>query len=197
MSPWDKYKIAMTDKEEWKLKRDRGEFDKKDKSGKTIRPDEPPENIIGFNPGMFKIRDDRGDTWNVTGSDGFRVTRKKDEWGNHMWKTRGLPALTPAQIDVRNKLYVGNRWITPDVADKIMEDSFGTGRFLDTLYKRLGIDPDSKGARRLKRLSSKAVILLRQHPFLDDPVWAFWYILNGTWEYVTEAGKEITKEVAK
>lgn len=178
-----KYDIAMTDLEEWTMKKKRGE----------ITEDKPPSLVIGYNPAVFSLKDERGDKWNITGADGFKVTRKKKTWGNHMKSTRDIPALTASEIEMQNKIYVGNRWLMKKKAEEILEDSFGFSQYINKFYKSRGLDPYSKGAMRLKKYTAKAWLILRQHPLFDDPKWAFWSILN---EYV-EFGKEVSKEMQK
>lgn len=182
-----KYDIAMTDLEEWEMKKRRGE----------IKEDHPPSIIMGYNPAVFKIKDERGDSWNVKGADGFRVTRKKKEWGNHMKKTRDIQAMTSSQIELENRLYVGNRWLTKHKAEEILENSFGLAQVVNKICRDRGWDSKSKQARFLKKWGSKAALLLRQHPLFDDPVWAFWNILNELKEYGEEVQKEMVKSIAK
>ena len=182
-NPWEAYDITMTDKEEWEMKKKRG--------------DAKGECPSGYNPAVFKIRDERGDTWNVTGADGFRMTRKTKEWGNHMKRMYDVPAITSAEIEVENKVFVGNRWLTKEKGEHILEDSFGLSRFVNKFYKDRGWDPNSKGAKLMKKYGTKAWLLLRQHPLFDDPVWAFWNILNELKEYGAEVQKEMLKDIAK
>lgn len=184
-SPLDKYDIAMTDLEEWEMKKKRGE--------ETV--EHPPANIIGYTPAYFSIKDDRGDKWNVVGADGFRVTRQHKIWGNHMKDTRDVPALTAAEIELQNKVYVGNRWLMKDTAEEILEDSFGMSKMVNRICKTMNWDEHSKGAKLIKKYGSKAILLLRKHPLFDDPVWAFWNILNEFNEFRIEVGKEMGKEL--
>jgi len=181
-----KYDIAMTDLEEWKLKKKRGE----------VEGEHPPASVIGYTPATFSLKDERGDKWNVTGADGFRVTRKKKTWGNHMKSTRNIPGLTAAEIETQNKLYVGNRWLMKETAEEILENSFGLSQQINRFYKDRGWNPNSKAAKFMKKWGTKAVLLLRQHPLFDDPVWAFWNILNELKEYGAEVQKDMLKEVA-
>jgi hypothetical protein len=194
-SPLNKYDITMTDLEEWELKRDRGELDTKDSDGKSVRPKHPPSHIIGYTPAIFNIKDERGDKWNVIGADGFRVTRQHKIWGNHMKDTRDIPGLTAAEIELQNKVYVGNRWIMKETAEEILEDSFGMSKMVNRICKTMNWDEHSKGAKLIKKYGSKAILLLRKHPLFDDPVWAFWNILNEFNEFRVEVQKEMTKEL--
>lgn len=183
-----KYEIAMTDLEWWNLKKARGEISVDEKA--------PPEAVLGINPAVYKIKDDRGDSWNVVGADGFKVTKKKMEWGNHMKKTRDIPGLTAKDIETEMRLYVGNRWLpSKEVGERILEGSLGLGQMIDHYYKNRGWDANkSNFAKFIKHYGSKAVMLLRQHPLFDDPVWAFWSIINEYWEFTREAGKEVGKQ---
>lgn len=182
---WNKYDIAMTDLEEWQMRKKRGE-----EVG-----EKPPEAVIGFNPAVFKIRDERGDTWNVKGSDGFRVTRNRKTWRNHLLDTRDVPPLTPSQMELEHRLMVANGLLpNKEIAEEILESSFGISQLVDRICKDRGWDPKSKSAKKIKKYGSKAILLLRKHPLFDDPVWAFWNILNTLKEYGEEVGKEIVKE---
>lgn len=178
------YEIAMTDLEFWEMRKKRGEKDMESKP-------------LGINPATFKIKDESGDSWNVVGADGFKVTKKKMERGNHMWKTRELPGLTAKDIEVEMKLYVGNRWLpNKHVGHHILEDSMGLSQTINQFYKNRGWNVDeSKTAKFVKKYGTKAILLLRQHPLFDDPVWAFWSILNEFKEFGDEVGKEFQKEV--
>ncbi len=181
------YEIAMTDLELWKQQHP-------DLVRKGVHP---PEKIMGINPATYKIKDERGDSWNVIGADGFKVTKKKMERGNHMWKTREIPGLSAKDIELEMKLYVGNRWLAnKEVGHHIVENTFGLSQTINQFYKNRGWDVDkSKLAKFVKKWGSKGVILLRQHPLFDNPQWAFWSILNEFVEYGKEVGKEFQKEV--
>lgn len=113
-----------------------------------------------------------------------------------MWKTRKIPPLNAAEIELQNQVYVGNRWLMPETAEEILENSFGLSQFINKFYKDRGWDPNSKGAKLMKKYGTKAWLLLRQHPLFDDPVWAFWNILNELKEYGTEVQKEMVKDIA-
>lgn len=176
----------MTDLEEWEMKKKRGEV-----------TGDKPSIIIGYNAAVFQIKDERGDKWNVTGADGFRVTRKKKTWGNHMKSTRDIPALTPSQIEMQNRLYVGNRWLMPGDAEEMLENSFGLSQVINSFYKAREWDSNTKTARLMKKYGTKAVLLLRKHPLFDDPIWAFWNILETLRQYGEEVQKEMLKDVAK
>lgn len=179
------YQIAMTDLEFWEMRKKRG----------VER--EMESKPLGINPATYKIKDENGDSWNVVGADGFKVTKKKMERGNHMWKTREIPGLTAKDIEVEMKLYVGNRWLpNKHVAHHILEDSMGLSQTINQFYKNRGWDVDkSKVAKFVKKYGTKITLLLRRHPLFDDPVWAFWSILNEFNEYTKEVGKEMQKEL--
>lgn len=191
------YEIAMTDLEVWKKQRDNGDLDTEDANGNKIRPKNPPSVIMGINPYTYKIKDERGDSWNVIGADGYRVTKKKMERGNHMWKTREIEGLSAKDIELEMKLYVGNRWLpNKEVGHHIVENTFGLSQTINQFYKNRGWDVEKSNlAKFVKKWGSKAVILLRQHPLFDDPKWAFWSILNEFYEYSQEVGKEMQKSV--
>ena len=185
---WVSYEIAMTDLELWKQQNP-------DLVRKGVHP---PETTLGLNPATYKIKDERGDNWNVIGADGFRVTKKKMESGNHMWKTREIPGLTAKDIEVEMKLYVGNRWLpNKESGHHIVENSFGLSQMINQYYKNIGRPElaDKGMPKFLKKYGSKAILLLRQHPLFDDPKWAFWSILNEFVEFTKEAGKEVQKEL--
>jgi hypothetical protein len=117
-----RYDIAMTDLEWWEAREKKGEHDIGSKP-------------IGFNPAAYKIKDNDGDLWNVVGSDGFKVTKMKKEWGNHMLKTRNLPGYTAKDIEIQMKLFVGNRWLpNKEVAEEIVEEAMGLGQTMDRLF---------------------------------------------------------------
>ena len=84
-----------------------------------------------------------------------------------------------------------------EVAEEILENSFGISQFINKFYKDRGWDPNTKQAKLIKKYGSMAVLLLRKHPLFDDPWWAFWNILKELDEYRQEVQKEILKEVAK
>jgi hypothetical protein len=177
------YEIAMTDLEWWKLRKARGE-----------EKGEPPEAVRGLNPAQYKIKDDRGDNWTVVGADGFKVTKKKETRGNHMWDTRRIPGLKASDIDIQMRRYVGNRWLTKEVSDDIFEGSFGLGQLVHSYYERKGMKVPEKGfAHFMMKYGSKLELLIKKHPLFDDPQWAFWSILNEFWEYTKEAGKDVAK----
>lgn len=178
------YDIAMTDLEFWNMRKKRGE------EGMEGKP-------LGINPATFKIKDENGDSWNVVGADGFKVTKMKKEWGNHMLKTRDIPGLTAKDIEIQMKLFVGNRWLpNKEVGEEILEGSLGLGQTIDRFYKNRGWKGNNKGvAKFLKKWGTKGVLLLRKHPLFDDPVWAFWSILNEFKEFGEEVGKEMEKEL--
>ncbi len=181
------YDIAMTDLEWWHKQNP-------DAKRKGIHP---PETIMGINPATYKIKDENGDSWNVVGADGFKVTKMKKEWGNHMLKTRDIPGLTAKDIEIQMKLFVGNRWLpNKEVGEEILEGSLGLGQTIDRFYKNRGWKGNNKGvAKFLKKWGTKGVLLLRKHPLFDDPVWAFWSILNEFKEFGEEVGKEMEKEL--
>lgn len=199
------YDIAMTDLEWWKKQLEKGDLDEKnadgsyklDARGRRIRPSHPPETTMGINPATYKLKDENGDSWNVVGADGFKVTKMKKEWGNHMLKTRDIPGLTAKDIEIQMKLFVGNRWLpNKEVGEEILEGSLGLGQTIDRFYKNRGWKGNNKGvAKFLKKWGTKGVLLLRKHPLFDDPVWAFWSILNEFKEFGEEVGKEMEKEL--
>ena len=49
----------------------------------------------------------------------------------------------------------------------------------------------------MKKYGSKALLLIRQHPLFDDPVWEFWNIMETLRQYGEEVQKEMLKDVAK
>jgi hypothetical protein len=188
------YDIAMTDLEWWKIQRDKGAFDKKDDKGNIVRPKHAPESTLGINPATYKIKDENGDSWNVVGADGFKVTKMKKEWGNHMRKTRDIPGLSAKDIEIQMKLFVGNRWLpNKEVGEEILEGAMGLGQTMDRLLSKKA--NKTAVAKFIRKWGTKGVMLLRKHPLFDDPAWAFWSILNEFKEFGEEVGKEVQKEV--
>ncbi len=175
------YDIAMTDLEYWEMRHKRGDKDLGPKP-------------LGFNPATYKIKDENGDTWNVVGADGFKITKYKKEWGNHMRKTRNIKGLSAKDLEIQMKLYVGNRWLpNKEVGEEILESAMGLGQTMDGWFSKEF--NKTKFAKFVRKWGTKTALILRKHPLFDDPWWAFWNILNEYKEFAAEVGKEMEKEL--
>lgn len=190
---WGEYDIAMTDREAFlDLQRRAKLHGFKEPEGK------PP---IGYQIATYKLVDERGDTWNVKGRDGQRVTLKRKTRGCESWTRDKIPMLRLSDVEPMLRFMSASGMLpTHETAEDLMGEAFGFGKPMaafEKMYTARTGEPLPKWMKTSTRLANKLAYLVRKHPLFDDPVWAFWSIANEIWTYAGEVSKEVAEKATK
>ncbi len=153
--------------------------------------------------------------WQVKGRNGERGVVKTKYIGNFGWREKGQWGYRDSDIESRTKYLNAVGFLTKKKADEMYEQATGINGEVTFLAGLLGLNSkpvkaadrwvaDRLGLKKtllehgghfMSHWGTKVKSILKKHPLFDDPVWAFWNILNEFWELTQEAGKEIGKEI--
>lgn len=164
-------------------------------NGKKVWVKSDSPNTIDY----ITLKDSNGNKWQVKGRYGERAYIKENTKRFHSfaYDQKGKWIYRESDVDVALSALNAKGWITKEKKDDMIASITGVGQGVDNFLKKLGIDTSKGAGRKTRLILTKVIGLIKKHPLFDDPVWAFWSIANELKEYMSEIGKDLTKELAK